>query len=484
MQKPTLPVSRVVSVRTTMSPRAVQSRNFGAMLILGSSQVIDTDERTRAYGSIAEVVADFGTEAPEYKCAVLYFGQSPKPSVLYIGRWAKDATNGSAIGRVLSLAEQEMSVFNGVSNGTITLKFENQSVSVTGVNLQSETNLNGVATKITEKLQSKGKCEWTGTRFVVTSVATGSASKVLVEVKGDLADKLGLGDGVRYVQGIDSEKLEKAVSTMIDIPSWYGMIVADSVDTDQAIKATELISASELSHIIGFTSTSTRELDKEADDTLGSKLKEKGFNRAIVQYSSDNPYAVASIFGRMATVNFKGSNTTITLKFKQEPGVAPEYLRVSQANALRDKNVNVFAEYNNDTAILQEGVMSGGNFIDEVHGLDWLQNEIQTALWNALYTTDRVGQDLSGVAILESVVNKVLDQANTCGLIASGIWNGKEFGLLKRGDALATGYYVYTQPLADQLQGDREARKAPPITIAVKLKGAIHSVDVDIQVNR
>ena len=36
----------------------------------------------------------------------------------------------------------------------------------------------------------------------------------------------------------------------------------------------------------------------------------------------------------------------------------------------------------------------------------------------------------------------------------------------------------------EQAQSDREARKAPPIQIAVKLRGAIHFVDVAITVNR
>ncbi|MDR8284203.1 DUF3383 domain-containing protein, partial [Acinetobacter baumannii] len=105
-----------------------------------------------------------------------------------------------------------------------------------------------------------------------------------------------------------------------------------------------------------------------------------------------------SVFGRAFSVNFNGTNTTITLKFKQLPGVAAEDLQVSQAKALKDKNCNVFAGYNNDTAILQEGVMCDGSFIDERHGLDWLQNHLETALWNLFYTTPtKVPQTEGGV---------------------------------------------------------------------------------------
>ncbi|EOV4147137.1 DUF3383 family protein, partial [Yersinia enterocolitica] len=75
--------------------------------------------------------------------------------------------------------------------------------------------------------------------------------------------------------------------------------------------------------------------------------------RTLVQYSSASPYAAASIFGRAFTVNFNGNNTTITLKFKQQPGITAESLEQSQANALKAKNCNVFVNYDNDTAIIQ-----------------------------------------------------------------------------------------------------------------------------------
>ncbi|MFX5801658.1 DUF3383 family protein, partial [Acinetobacter baumannii] len=74
------------------------------------------------------------------------------------------------------------------------------------------------------------------------------------------------------------------------------------------------------------------------------------------QYSSSSPYAAASLFGRLLTTDFNANNTTITLMYKQEPGIVPESLTSSQADALQAKNGNVFVEYSNDTAIIQYGV--------------------------------------------------------------------------------------------------------------------------------
>ena len=66
----------------------------------------------------------------------------------------------------------------------------------------------------------------------------------------------------------------------------------------------------------------------------------------------------------------------------------------------------------------------------------------------------------------------------------SGRWNGDSFGSLQKGDTLTSGYYVYIQPLEEQAQSDREARKAPPIKVAIKLRGAIHFIDATLTINR
>src|SRR5665213_2775341 len=98
MTSPTLPVSRVINVSVNLSPSAAQAQSLSTLLLLGSSDVINTQERFRSYPDIESVAADFGTTAPEYLGAVLWFEQSPQPSTLAIGRWAKTPTNGVLVG--------------------------------------------------------------------------------------------------------------------------------------------------------------------------------------------------------------------------------------------------------------------------------------------------------------------------------------------------------------------------------------------------
>lgn len=284
-----------------------------------------------------------------------------------------------------------------------------------------------------------------------------------------------------------TETLLQAVNAVLNYTNWYGLAVADDEDIDDAdwLSVAAAIEASSLSRILAITTADPALVDATSTTDLAYKLKAAKYARTFVQYSTSSEYAALSAFGRAFTVNFNGSNTTITLKFKQEPGITYETLTTNQAAALDAKNCNVFVYYQNDTAILQQGVMSSGDFFDERHGLDWLQNYVQTNLYNLLYTsTTKVPQTDAGVTRLLSNVEQSMDQSVTNGLVAAGVWNGGPIGQLDSGDTLTKGYYVYAQPISEQAQADREARKAPVIQVACKLAGAVHFADVQINVVR
>lgn len=377
-----LPVSNVVNVDIIMSAVAATGRNFGALLILGTSTVIPVTERIRQYSAIEEIGDDFGVDSPEYEAATIFFSQSPKPTLVYIGRWAKTLAGGE--------------------DGTV-------------------------------------------------------------------------------------ETMLQAVNAALQYTNWYGLAIADSAALVEAdvISVAAAIEASSLSRILAVTTDDVNVLVAGNTDNIGYKLKAAGYSRTFWQYSSSSKYAAISAFGRAFTVNFTGNNTTITLKFKTEPGITYETLTTAQAAAIDAINGNVYVYYANDTAIIQQGVMANGDFFDERHGLDWLQNYVQTNLYNLLYTsTTKIPQTDAGVTRLMTNVEASLDQAVNNGLIAPGVWNGGPIGQIESGDTLTKGYYVYAGAVASQAQSDREARKSPVIQAAIKLAGAIHYADVQINVVR
>jgi hypothetical protein len=491
-----LSIGDVVNVSVVMSPLAAAVRNFGALLILGSSNVIDTGERIRQYASIDAVAADFGTSAPEYQAANLYFSQAPKPSTLYVGVFAQTATAGRLVGPTLSAAQQAMSNFTGVTTGALTILIDGVSAAKTAISFAGNANLNDVASTLTTKLAGVATVTWDAVykRFVITSATTGPASTVaFATVPGsgvDVAPLFGFQStqGGRLVTGSAVETPVAGVAACANASTdWYGLYCAPITllaDADRLAVAAYIEAASP-ARVYGITTQSAAVLDPAQTSDIASQLKAGNYTRTFIQYSSSSAYAAASLFGRAFTVDFTGNNTAITLKFKNEPGVTAETLTESQAAALTAKNCNVFVNYNNATAIIQQGVMCGGYFFDEVHGLDWLQNSLQTAIFNLLFTSPtKIPQSDTGVNQIVAACESAMSQAVNNGLVAPGTWNAPGFGAIANGQTLPKGYYIYAPPVSSQSQADRAARKAPTLQIAAKLAGAVHSANVIINVNR
>lgn len=491
-----LSISDVVNVDVVLTPLAAATRNFGSLLIMGSSLVIDTDERLRQYSTIDQVATDFGISAPEYLAASLFFSQSPQPSLVNIGVYAQTATAGRLQGGVLSAAEQAIGNFTAITTGAIDIMIDGVAVDETTINFSADSNLNGVAATLTTALAGKGTVTWDATyqRFVLTSATTGSASSVgFATVPGsgtDIGPLFGFDEASngRSAPGSAIETAAAGITACANASSdWYGALIAPltAIADSDHLAVSAFIEAASPSRIYGLTTQASSVLDGTVTSDIASQLQALKYEHTLVQYSSSSPYAVASLFGRAFTVDFTGNNTAITLKFKTEPGVTAETLSESQAQALKSKNCNVFINYNNSTAIIQEGVMCSGTFFDERQGLDWLQNAVQTNVYNLLYTSPtKIPQTDAGVNQIVAACDQAMESGVSNGLVAPGTWTAGGFGALQQGQTLSKGYYVYAPTVSSQSQADREARKAPTIQIAAKLAGAVHFANVVINVNR
>ncbi len=604
-----LSVSDLVRVTVSLTPAGAQPLSFGILMVAGDSSVINGVQRFRSYNDYDSVTQDFGVSAPESKAAQLYFGQTPQPATINIGRWLRVATAGENDGGILSSSQQSLPFWQSITSGGFHVSINGTAYSVTALDFSAATNLNGVATAIAAGMVSAGAtgatCVWNGSYFVIGSGTTGagvaatgtltftgtpvnndtidingktitlvtgtpttdqvlisgstgtaanlmqyllastsalltpftysragavvtitentvgtagnaivftkSASNVTISGSGTLTGGLAPST-VGYltapvsgntdisgsllmtsttsqalIPGFGAETPAQCAAALCAIsPLWYGLMFSASTQpTDQQnLDTAAVIEAQSIARVFGITITNTNVLSSLVSNDLASELQAAGFNRTCTQYSQ-NVYAIASFFGRNFSVNYSGSNTAITVMYKQEPAVAAETLTESQAATLKAKNCNVFVNYVNNTSIIQYGVMAIGNFFDVIHDTDWLQNATQTGVYNVLYTTPtKIPQTDAGMNQITGAIAQVMQQGVDNGVIAPGTWNGPNFGSLTTGQFLKSGYYIFASPIALQSESDRAARKAPPIQVAVKLAGAIQTVDILISVNQ
>lgn len=93
-----LKVDDIVNIVVSTAAAATPRDGFNVGLIVGKSSVINTTERCKIYSGVGAMLDDGFTEnSPEYKAALLYFGQTPTPSKVVIGVCGSDETYVQAI---------------------------------------------------------------------------------------------------------------------------------------------------------------------------------------------------------------------------------------------------------------------------------------------------------------------------------------------------------------------------------------------------
>jgi len=493
----TLPSSRIADVTINFIGAGAQRRNFGVLLLVSDNTTIDQVERLRLYNSLTEVSNDLGSADPATLAATVYYSQSPQPDDLYVGRWVQADSAGQLKCGALTDAEQVITLWQAITDGEFEVEVDAVSQDVTALDFSGDANLDAVATTITTGLTG-ATCAWRANenRFVITSSTTGASSSisaldtVAVPAGTDISATLKgtTGTLLRLVPGVVAETYAEAV-TALEAASiaWYNMHEAAtaSVGDSDVIAAAAIIEASAPARFMYATDQNTNALDPAFATDLGSELKDDNLDRSSVQYSSSSKYAAVSIAGRTNTIDFAAADSALTIKFKQEPGITAENLTSAQANALQGKNVNVFASYENGTAIVQEGTVASGKFIDEILNMDWLANAIETDVYNLLYGARKIPQTDDGQSQIVARIEAVAREAVNNGIIGENlIWRGPDIGQIVTSQVLPSGFYTYAQPFNTQNATDRAARIAPPITLAVNLAGAIHFQSITVEVNR
>ena len=502
-----LPTSRVVSVNISLSGKGAQSQSLTNALVLGDSIVIDPVELYRTYADATGVAADFGSTGSEYLAALAWFSQSPSPKALLIGRWYPVAGKGGMRCGTLSSGQQNMLLTSGITNGGFSFTVDGAATptNVVSINLSSVASMDAVAAVIDTAFTS-GTVVWNGvySRFEITSNTTGQTSSLSVlaaptsGTSVDLSNLLG-GQAASGAYGFSGFPPSTDHSQTTETPAqaflrydanlgrlFYGVgTVGTAVPTAaQQVDAGKAVQGSINKHLWFYTSQDPNSLSTTSTTDALSLMKAASVQRAFGQYSSTSAVAVWSAAAKLLTVNYAAQNSTITLKFKTEPGITAENLNVTQANAVEAKNGNVFVQYDNGTAIIEQGVTADGTFVDEVTGTDWLSTALQTAVYNVLYSgPSKVPQTDAGQQRLITASGVVMNQAVFNGLIAPGTWGQQGFGILAEGDFMPTGWYIYSPPFSTQLPADRAARKSMPIQIAAKGSGAINSADVQVNFN-
>lgn len=337
-------IDNIIDVSIKKATLGITSAGFDSLLIIGSSKKV---HRVKAYGSIDEVLADYGVDTPEYKAATFAFGQTTKLSKILIGQ-------------------------------------------------------------------------------------------ILVADEDD------------YVKAYDAIAKENN--------DFYGVMLVFR-EASPFTKTLALAAHIETKEkIFGTASSDEKILDGDDATSLLSKLKDAGYERSFCIYSkasSDSIFPESAWFGLMLSKDAGSA----TWAYKTLTGFASDKLDLEDITTIEGKHGNYYTPLSSRNVILN-GKTTRGEYIDVIHGLDWLTNQIKTQIANSLILSDKIPYTNPGIAVIESMLRNSLNAAADRDII------DKE------------SIRVTMPDVRNISQSDKQARRLPDVKFEARLSGAIHKVRI------
>lgn len=149
-----------------------------------------------------------------------------------------------------------------------------------------------------------------------------------------------------------------------------------------------------------------------------------------------------------------------TWKFAAPSGVNPVNLTATHKTNLRAKNCNVLQTIGG-TNRMWEGKMVSGEFIDARRGLDWLQDDMEVAVYDTLAGALKIPFTDAGIAMIENAVHGSLRRGIQQGLLADD-----------------PAPVVTVPKAADVSDANKAARTLPDVKFSATFQGAVHKVIV------
>jgi hypothetical protein len=167
-----------------------------------------------------------------------------------------------------------------------------------------------------------------------------------------------------------------------------------------------------------------------------------------------DPIPEAAYFGKMLTKQ-PGS---ATWKFKELQSVPTYELMQGQVTNVENKNATWYMT-TADVPMTSNGQVASGEYIDVIHGLDWLKARIQNLVFTALINVNKVPFTDEGIQMVVSPLKAALEEGKKNSILAS--------------------YEITFPAVADVSVTDKGKRFLPDVNFTGVLAGAIHSTKIN-----
>lgn len=423
--------SQIVNVSISSTPAAVTQEGFGVGLVLAAH--LKSTARYQIFSTLAAVLAVHASTSEIGKAAAKYFGQSPAPVSMAVGRRQVDTAT------VVVDTAANTTVYTLTINGTV--------FSITS---DSSATTSEIATALRSAINAD---------LILAVTASGSGANVILtaDVLGTAWTLAITGTRMSLSTLVSAAAIgDDLTAVQLENRNWYGLILADRSS------ATAQAAIDWVATVPKVLFTQTQESDSvnvaaSSDTTsLGAILKSESQERAFPIYNetANADYPDAAAAGRFLP-KLPGSYTAM---FKALTGITVSSLTETQETNALDKNLNIL-EAIGGRNILRKGTMSSGRYLDQVHGQDWLTARIEEEVFSILSSVEKVPFTDAGIAMIENAMKGPLQDAVDNGYLAS---------------------FTTSVPLAaDVSLTNKGNRLLPDVKFTAVEAGAIHGVTIN-----
>lgn len=486
----TLPVSNVINVTITDTPSGLTTKNVNSLALFTQDRPTN-NEMYGVYISPSQVASNYGTNSKTAQMANATFAQLP--NVLSgDGRLViipmLNASSALAGNLETANISANLSSIIAVTNGDVALTVDGATLNIGNLNFTSCLTLADVAAVIQGAVVDVAVIA-VSNMLKFTSKKVGTASTVSMgSYAGGGTDLSGAGyfnAGTATATPGTNSSGETILACIARTAQLVGYVpIMSTLDLEDAAIETAAAGVQALDNMFFQHCSSTQ-------DILGiATTNSNAGNTKMRLVLHTDGIATANLMkaayaGRALSVDFTGSNTSQTMNLKQLATINTDngISETSYVNA-QTAGIDFYVSYDGVPSVVSTG---GNDFFDNPYSDLALKFALETAGFNFLRQTNtKVPQTEPGMTGLKNSYAQVCQQFVRNGCEAPGQWNSSEtFGdpVIFNNNITNNGYYVYSQPVAQQNVVDRDARKAPLVQIAIKRAGAIQSSNVIVIVN-
>jgi hypothetical protein len=478
-----IPIDEVVRISVSNVPMGLGTPNINNVAIF-STECRENFGDVRYYISMSQIAEDFPTSSLTYSLATEVFAQTPNPlssqaSVAIVRISAIDATQATWASKNISA---NIANFKLIANGAFTLVTGEDTVSITDLDFRNVTSVSDVA-KVIDDATDGYPVFASGNSIVISSKSYGVGTQFTIgapdsgtDITG--ANYLNVGEDNDSLDGTNSsgESVGDAVIRAQEFASFVGFMTVQKIETAAILPNAQKISALDKIWMCPIFDDGGIEVAKSIRDASLCKTRMLYYSTSYL----DAQLFAAAYMGRAFCVNFSGSSTVQTMNLKELVGIAGDPGKVDSV-AIKEAGIDVYGNFGK----ISRTITSGGNtHFDRVYNQLAIKFQIQYDVFNLIATTiTKIPQTEQGMDAIKSVIAGVMQRFVRNGFIAPGTWNSANtFGdpAIFKANISQAGYYIYSNPIADQPQSEREQRIAPLIQVACKESGAIHYITISV----